>query len=376
MKNARFRLIHRIISILFALVVIAAVAYVCITRTDGVVAYGKEAFKYIATFFTIRQWDNKSFVVIGCLAFLIIVEPFWLLINITKKKRVGAYLLQILLPLFFLVGLVVYHYRKTILYEFNGGHSQILIYAAIAAVTVFLLLLITYPFARKKTNKKMAKIEEIPPVIEEEKAEEVEPAPVDEPVVEPVVEEKIGEEPVIVEPIIEDVAPVKIKKEQPKALRPKVAKPASTRVNDKAKYGAIIRRTFVEKLGKAPTNIKNAYNEVKSELLSYGVKARVSKTGESFRYKKVILAKLTAQGKIIKINLALDPKAYSNTTIPVQDIGMKKSYIEIPALLKIKSTLSVKRAKKLVADVMAKHGLVQGEVVKKNHAKSLKEVKA
>ena len=44
---------------------------------------------------------------------------------------------------------------------------------------------------------------------------------------------------------------------------------------------------------------------------------------------------------------------------------------EIPLVFKVKSGLSMRRAKQLIADVMAQDGLVQGEVGKVNWVKEI-----
>ena len=74
-----------------------------------------------------------------------------------------------------------------------------------------------------------------------------------------------------------------------------------------------------------------------------------------------------------------NPKDYKDTTIPVNDAGEKGIYEEIPLVFKVKSGLSVKRCKQLIADVMEKDNLTQGEIGKVNWVKeiqaSLREAK-
>ncbi len=126
----------------------------------------------------------------------------------------------------------------------------------------------------------------------------------------------------------------------------------------------------------ADDELKNHYNELKSEVMSYGVKSRVSNSGDTFRLHKVTFLKITIAGKGLKLYFALDPKDYANTTLPIQDAGHKGTYKDIPLVFKVKSDLSFRRAKQLIADVMAKNNLVQGQVEQKDWASELKNAQA
>ncbi len=75
---------------------------------------------------------------------------------------------------------------------------------------------------------------------------------------------------------------------------------------------------------------------------------------------------MTIAGKGLKLYMALDPKDYANTTLPIQDAGHKGTYKDIPLVFKVKSDLSMRRAKQLIADVMNKNGLTQGEIEKRD----------
>lgn len=134
----------------------------------------------------------------------------------------------------------------------------------------------------------------------------------------------------------------------------------------------IERIPFEVRLTKADKVLKAHYNELKSEILSYGVKSRVSNTGDTFRLHTKTYVKMVVAGKALKLYLALDPKAYKDSTLPILDASKKGLYKEIPLVFKVKSDLSVRRAKQLIADAMAKDSLVQGEVVAHDWAKELK----
>ena len=125
----------------------------------------------------------------------------------------------------------------------------------------------------------------------------------------------------------------------------------------------IVRIPFQKRMSNASLEQKNHYDELKNYILSYRVKSRVSSVGDMFRLHKEEYVKIAIAGKGLKLYLALDPKDYENSTIPVDDASDKKMYQNIPLVFRVKSELSVKRAKVLIDDLMAKKNLPQKEVL-------------
>ena len=138
-------------------------------------------------------------------------------------------------------------------------------------------------------------------------------------------------------------------------------------------HDKIIRIPFQTRMRTAEKELRDNYNELKSEILSYGVKSRVSNSGDTFRLHKVTFVKITIAGKGLKLYYALDPKDYENSTLPVLDAGHKGVYRDIPLVFKVKSDLSLRRAKQLIADVMEKNGLEQGKIEPHDWASELHE---
>ena len=206
--------------------------------------------------------------------------------------------------------------------------------------------------AAEQAKKAEEKKEEPAPVVEE-------PKPVEEPA--PVVEEPapIVEEPA---PIVEEPAPVV---EEP---APIVEEPKPVKV--KAEFVP-----FNVRLVQADDFVREAYNELKSEILSYGIKSRVSTTGDTFRLHKKEYCKMVVAGKYLKLYLALNPDDYKDTTYPYEDASRMGAHEKTPFVFKIKSGLSIRRAKVLIADAAKKDELVQGEVVKHNHFEDVKDFK-
>ena len=201
------------------------------------------------------------------------------------------------------------------------------------------------------------------PVKEEPKVIETKPEPAPAPAPEPVKEEPKPEP----APVKEEPAPAPAVEETPEEEEApeEEGKRVVGQVNPNLPpHEKIVRIPFQTRMADLDDELKNRYNELKSEIMSYGVKSRVSNSGDTFRLHKVTFVKMCIAGKGLKLYMALDPKDYANSTLPIQDAGHKGTYKDIPLVFKVKSDLSMRRAKQLIADVMSKNGLTQGEVVK------------
>ena len=201
-----------------------------------------------------------------------------------------------------------------------------------------------------------------PALVEEEPAEEEpaeeekeeEPAPVEEEAA-PVEEEK-EEEPA---PVEEEPA----KEEEPAPVEESPAEePAPAEEAEAGNgFGDITRRSFAEKLELADDDLRNKYEELKAEAARYGLKGRVSKSGDTYHLGRKNYLKIMIVGKTLRTYYALDPKEYAGSPIPVEDVSEKKAFADMPSMLRVKSDLSLRRAKTLIADMMKADGIEAGE---------------
>lgn len=145
-----------------------------------------------------------------------------------------------------------------------------------------------------------------------------------------------------------------------------VAAPAPAPAKEKVE-----RIPFTNRMKHAEKALKFAYNEIKSEILSYGLKSRVSIAGDTFRLHTKTYIMLVVAGKSLKLYFALDPKDYKDSKMPLGDASKKVLHKDTPLVFKVKSDLSVRRCKQLIADCCAKDGLEKGEFVKHDHVKDL-----
>ena len=147
---------------------------------------------------------------------------------------------------------------------------------------------------------------------------------------------------------------------------------------EEAKKLSIQRIPFAEKIVKADKELQARYNEIKSELLAYGASSRVSIAGDTFRLHRKPYVKITVVGKTLKVYFALNPNDFVDSPIPVADASDKVAYEEVPALLKVKSNLAVKRAKDLAEMAFGADGFKkEKDAVEHNWVKDIRaELKA
>lgn len=107
-------------------------------------------------------------------------------------------------------------------------------------------------------------------------------------------------------------------------------------------------KTFSAKLRLANGDLKENFVTVANELLSYEkVNMRVSRKFATFNKGRRIIARVSVNGKSIRLYLSLNaqevPEKYS-----VKDVSDKKRYADTPVYLKLRSARSVRRAEELI----------------------------
>jgi len=115
------------------------------------------------------------------------------------------------------------------------------------------------------------------------------------------------------------------------------------------------------------------YNVVRNELESYKkVHERMSSKGESFRYHKELIAKISVAGKSVRLHLALNPDDYQNTKYHFKDLSGKNRYALVPFTIKLSSNRSVKYSLELIQQLAAQFGLKKNpKYSNKDYAKDI-----
>ena len=120
------------------------------------------------------------------------------------------------------------------------------------------------------------------------------------------------------------------------------------------------KASFETRLKGSEYDIRHKYYDLRDYIKWYGLSNRISIPGDSFSYKRKKMAFITIIGKHIKFYIALDPAKYEDSPIPVERATAKK-YVDTPCVLRIKSDLSYRRAKKLVDEAMEQAGIARPE---------------
>ncbi|MBO5654799.1 MAG: hypothetical protein J6S32_02060, partial [Clostridia bacterium] len=116
--------------------------------------------------------------------------------------------------------------------------------------------------------------------------------------------------------------------------------------------------TFTSKMLSASVENKAIYNALKNNLLSYkGIKSRVVNGGDYFRRPGKQIVKIIFIGKTIRLALALNPDDYDYNIYHQKNRSNMKKYFDTPMFVKVQSLLGVRRAYKLIADLMEKEGV-------------------
>lgn len=116
----------------------------------------------------------------------------------------------------------------------------------------------------------------------------------------------------------------------------------------------ILPRIFENKLRMCDYTVKSYYNSIKNKLLSIeGMKSRISKAADTFKYNKEILAKITISGKTLLVSLNMPTAEYDAKYYKFTDESDKGRYAETPMQIRIKNNLTLKRALEMI-DLMIK----------------------
>ena len=365
MDSTQLKRVHKALNVLVGVFFVAFVALIALLVKDSFFADCGKIANYTINFLFKRPWDGKTYFVLAITVLTGFVTVFWTVRNIIRKRGVLSYLAPIFLAVMVYMALVTYKYRGSYEYRVTNSDTKALTVAALVVMIDLFVLIVTNAIIARIMDKKHDKLlVESPaaPAEEETKAVAVEN-------VEIVKEENVVEEEPKAEETTENVPEMEeVKEEESKEEKKKID------TLDTSIYGEIIRRTFMEKFEALDDDMKQKYLEIRRELLSYeGVRSRISKHCDSYRVKKNIFVKINIQGKTLKVFLALDPKSFTDSTYPIIDVSGKKIYAEVPTLLKVKSRLSVKRAKALIAQLMDSRGIERLDIVPDDSKMAMKE---
>ncbi|MDE7162571.1 MAG: hypothetical protein K2O44_00630 [Clostridia bacterium] len=217
---------------------------------------------------------------------------------------------------------------------------------------------------------------------EEEAEEEV----VEEEVVEEPVEEVVEEEPVVEEQPEEEPEPVEEEEEaeeEPDQIEELVEEIDENLADDEIMpdgmeggFGGIdfanmmkYNRSFIARIIQGTDDQKAYYGQVKTALLSYKkVNSNVAWAAERFNKGRETIARFKIRGKTLCLYLALDPDEYATSVYHHADVSDNKSMHGTPMMVKIKSQLGVKKAIRLIDEMLAKRNGEKHVIAERDYA--------
>lgn len=118
-------------------------------------------------------------------------------------------------------------------------------------------------------------------------------------------------------------------------------------------------RSFTSKLMQSSDELKGYYIDLTNYALGYKkVKNKISWPSATIKRPGEKLATLTIKGKTLYVYLAMDPEVAKQTIKgTIRDVSNKKRYQDVPTLFKVKSALSLRKAKTLLDALMQSKGI-------------------
>jgi hypothetical protein len=128
-------------------------------------------------------------------------------------------------------------------------------------------------------------------------------------------------------------------------------------------------RSFIARIIQGSDDVKQYYGEVKSALLSYKkVNSNIAWGAERFNKGRETIARFKIRGKTLCLYLALDPNEYKESVYHHSDVSDNKSMHGTPMMVKIKSPLGVKKAIRLIDEMLEKRNGIKQPVKSRDYA--------
>ena len=119
-------------------------------------------------------------------------------------------------------------------------------------------------------------------------------------------------------------------------------------------------RSFIARIIQSSDEQKEYYGRVKTALLSYSrVNSNVAWGSERFNKGRETVARLKIRGKTLCLYLALNPQDFEYSVYHHADVSDNKSMRGTPMMIKVKSPRGVKKAIRLIDDMLAQRNAVK-----------------
>ncbi len=129
------------------------------------------------------------------------------------------------------------------------------------------------------------------------------------------------------------------------------------------------KRSFIARIIQSRDEYKQYYGEVKHALLSYKkVNSNVAWSNERFNKGRETIARMKIRGKTLVVYLALDPNNYKTSVYHHIDVSDNKSVAGTPMMIKVKSNLGVRKAIRLIDEMLALRNGEKKEIPERDYA--------
>ncbi|MDE7329904.1 MAG: hypothetical protein K2N30_02245, partial [Clostridia bacterium] len=128
-------------------------------------------------------------------------------------------------------------------------------------------------------------------------------------------------------------------------------------------------RSFIARIIQSTDEQKKYYGEVRNALLSYRkVNSNIAWGAERFHKGRETIARFKIRGKTLVLYLALDPVTHEYSVYHHKDVSNNKSLHGTPMMIKVKSPLGVKKAIRLIDEMLEARNGVKRNVPQRDYA--------
>lgn len=128
-------------------------------------------------------------------------------------------------------------------------------------------------------------------------------------------------------------------------------------------------RSFIARIIQGTDEQKTYYGQVKTALLSYKkVNSNVAWGAERFNKGRETIARFKIRGKTLCLYLALDPNEFAVSVYHHADVSDNKSMHGTPMMVKIKSPLGVKKAIRLIDEMLRRRNGEKRTIAERDYA--------
>ena len=128
-------------------------------------------------------------------------------------------------------------------------------------------------------------------------------------------------------------------------------------------------RSFIARIIQGTDEQKTYYGEVRNALLSYKkVNSNIAWGAERFHKGRETIARFKIRGKTLILYLALDPATHEYSVYHHKDVSDNKSVAGTPMMIKVKSPLGVKKAVRLIDEMLAARNVEKRNIPQRDYA--------